>query len=640
MAGADATVLVDFVARTAGLSKGAKDAQKATKGIGDNLKGMAGKLALAGGIAGLAALGAAARVGWQELQQGQQVAAQTSAVIKSTGGAAKVTADHVSTLATALMKKSGVDDEAIASGENLLLTFTNIRNEAGKGNDIFDQATRATLDLSKAFGKDMGSSAVLVGKALNDPIKGVTALTRVGVTFTKAQQKQIKALVDSGDVAGAQKVILAELNREVGGSAEAYGKTLSGQVDIAKESLNNMAGDLMQSVLPAVTAATNALIPMIEWLTKHPGAVKVMAAAFAVFTVAMLAFGAATTIAAAAEAAVLLPVIAVIAAIIALIAVAVLLYRNWDRITKFLGDTWNAIKKAASDAVQSIGDAIAQLPGKILAALAAVAAAALKIGAAVVTGIKDGVVKAKDWVGTVVGQIPGKIAALIATILATAKRVGAAIVTGIKDGVIAAKDWVGTVVGQVVGKIAGAISAITSEAKRIGAAIVAGIKDGVVAAKDWVGTVVGQVVGKIAGAISAIQTEANKIGSAIASGIKNGISAAVNWVGQQISSIGGKLAGLLRKIPGAGAVAGLVGHAVPTGLAVPHLAAGGVLNRPTLFLGGEAGREIVTPESLLRQILRDEGAGSTYQLNLTTQRADAADIAYGFRRLELLRTGR
>jgi hypothetical protein len=74
---------------------------------------------------------------------------------------------------------------------------------------------------------------------------------------------------------------------------------------------------------------------------------------------------------------------------------------------------------------------------------------------------------------------------------------------------------------------------------------------------------------------------------------------------------------------------------------VPLLAAGGVLERPTLFVGGEgAGREIVTPEALLRDIVAEHGRGDTYQLNLTTRTADAADIAYGFRRLELLRTGR
>lgn len=86
------------------------------------------------------------------------------------------------------MRQSGTDDELIQSGANLLLTFTNIRNEVGKSNKIFDQATQAALDVSVAFGKDMTSSSILVGKALNDPTKGVSSLTRVGVSFTAAQK--------------------------------------------------------------------------------------------------------------------------------------------------------------------------------------------------------------------------------------------------------------------------------------------------------------------------------------------------------------------------------------------------------------------------------------------------------------------
>jgi acid phosphatase family membrane protein YuiD len=86
------------------------------------------------------------------------VAAQTAAVLKSTGGEANVTAKHVSNLATAISRKTGIDDEAIQSGENLLLTFTKIRNEAGKGNDVFDQATRITNDMSVALGQDLKSS--------------------------------------------------------------------------------------------------------------------------------------------------------------------------------------------------------------------------------------------------------------------------------------------------------------------------------------------------------------------------------------------------------------------------------------------------------------------------------------------------
>ena len=124
----------------------------------------------------------------------------------------------------ALERKTGVDGDQIQSGENMLLTFTNVRNEVGKGNDIFNQATSTVLDMSVALGQDTKSSAIQLGKALNDPVKGVTALQRVGVTFTAQQKDQIKTLVDSGNTLDAQKIILRELDKEFGGSAAEQGR--------------------------------------------------------------------------------------------------------------------------------------------------------------------------------------------------------------------------------------------------------------------------------------------------------------------------------------------------------------------------------------------------------------------------------
>src|SRR5262249_32647436 len=83
--------------------------------------------------------------------ESQKVAAQTAAVIKSTGGAAHVSARQVSELATSLEKKLAIDDEVIKAGSNMLLTFTNIRNEQGKGNKIFDQATSVLTDMTAAL---------------------------------------------------------------------------------------------------------------------------------------------------------------------------------------------------------------------------------------------------------------------------------------------------------------------------------------------------------------------------------------------------------------------------------------------------------------------------------------------------------
>src|SRR6185503_5795133 len=104
--------------------------------------------------------------------------------------------------------------KVIQGGENLLLTFTNI------GEDVFPSAVKAMNDMAVAMAEgdvsavDLKGSAIQLGKALNDPVKGITALTRVGVTFSDQQKKQIKDFVEQGRVADAQRVILAELEKE------------------------------------------------------------------------------------------------------------------------------------------------------------------------------------------------------------------------------------------------------------------------------------------------------------------------------------------------------------------------------------------------------------------------------------------
>lgn len=139
----------------------------------------------------------------EEADEARKVGAQTAAVLKSTGGQAGITAKGIGDLASAISKKVGVDDEAIQSGANLLLTFKDVKNEAGKGNDIFSQATSLITDMSAAMGTDLKGSAIQVGKALNDPIKGISALSRVGVSFTDQQKAMITALVKGGDANAA-----------------------------------------------------------------------------------------------------------------------------------------------------------------------------------------------------------------------------------------------------------------------------------------------------------------------------------------------------------------------------------------------------------------------------------------------------
>src|SRR5262245_52237589 len=86
------------------------------------------------------------------LQDHRKVLAQTTAVVRSTGGAAKASVTQVTALSDALERQTTIDGDLIQQGANMLLTFTNIRNETGKGNDVFNQATKTVLDMSTALG--------------------------------------------------------------------------------------------------------------------------------------------------------------------------------------------------------------------------------------------------------------------------------------------------------------------------------------------------------------------------------------------------------------------------------------------------------------------------------------------------------
>jgi cell wall-associated NlpC family hydrolase len=155
-----------------------------------------------------------------ESRESAKVTRITENAIRATGGAAKISAAQVGALAEKLSNKTAIDDEVIQTGANLLLTFKQVRNEVGEGNNVFDRATAAAADLSIQFGSVDGAAKML-GKALNDPLKGMTALGRAGVTFTEQQKKQITTLVETGQVLQAQKVILKEVESQVGGAAAA-----------------------------------------------------------------------------------------------------------------------------------------------------------------------------------------------------------------------------------------------------------------------------------------------------------------------------------------------------------------------------------------------------------------------------------
>lgn len=190
-------------------------------------------------------------------EESARVNAQLEAVLTSTGGAAGVTAKQARDLASSLQLTTRFSDEQVLSAENMLLTFTRI------GKDIFPGATKAVLNMSTAMGQDTKSSAIQLGKALQDPVRGVTALQRAGVSFSAGQKEMINTLVESGRGLEAQKMILAELERQFGGSAEnlTNWEKMWRRASVAVSEAQEAIGSMVEG----------GLMKVAEWLETHEG---------------------------------------------------------------------------------------------------------------------------------------------------------------------------------------------------------------------------------------------------------------------------------------------------------------------------------------------------------------------------------
>lgn len=233
---------------------GASGFGKAMKGIG---------IAAAVGGAAVAGVGAALFQMGQEAQNSLGITRSTEAILKSTGASAWTTSGQIGALADSISKKTGMDDEAVQSAQNLLLTFKNVQN-AGEGQAaMFDRATQAAADLSAAGFGSLDSTAKQLGKALNDPTKGLGALSKAGVTFTDQQKDQIKALQESGDLLGAQAIVMQEVESQVSGVAEAAASPF----DKLNVMLGNFKETVGMAVLPAITNIVDAIGPILEQLS-------------------------------------------------------------------------------------------------------------------------------------------------------------------------------------------------------------------------------------------------------------------------------------------------------------------------------------------------------------------------------------
>jgi hypothetical protein len=227
-----------------------------SSGIGKAIGGIAIALGFTGIVSGLKDAVAAA-------EEAQVANERIDAIAKSMdlfGNQTKTTTDRIKAFADEQELLVGVEAEVIKATQAKLLTFKEVAISADRMGGAFDRATILAQDLAAAGFGEATANATQLGKALNNPIEGISALTRVGLTFTEEQKKVIKSLQETGDMAGAQEIILAELERQVGGTAAAT-VTDTEKMALAFGQVSEQIG--------------TALLPLLErfttWLTSPEG---------------------------------------------------------------------------------------------------------------------------------------------------------------------------------------------------------------------------------------------------------------------------------------------------------------------------------------------------------------------------------
>lgn len=197
---------------------------------------------------------------FEELQNAQ---AQVTAVLDSTNNAYGYTKKQLEDLAIQLEKNTGFTRDAATEAEALLLPFHNLSHDA------IPQLLNVAGDLAIRFGQDLPSVAKGLGRAMQDPANATRILRQYGIDLNSNVRDQIKAFEDSGQIVKAQGLLMDQLKEKVGGASEKYRTTLNYQVQNAKNQFHDFQAEVGKTL-------SEAIIPLFNFLDKHPETIKIM----------------------------------------------------------------------------------------------------------------------------------------------------------------------------------------------------------------------------------------------------------------------------------------------------------------------------------------------------------------------------
>lgn len=456
-------------------SSAAKTTEGAVGKTGTSLKGLATAVATGYAVKKVMEFGKeSVSVAGASMKANKLLAAEFKNVGDESGKAAK----HATDLAESLGRQIGVSPTVIKAAEGILTTFHAVSGEAGMQSGVFDRATKAAADLAAAGFGDMSTNAKQLGKALQDPTKGVTALARSGVNFSAAQKENIKNMQKSGDLLGAQKIVLKEVENQVKGTATAT----AGSGDKMKVAYEQFQVSIGTALMPAIkmfrgeltglfgflSANASWLVPIITAISGFAVALFVVSKSILMFKTAMEGMKAAIAGVKVAwqllnSSFLMSPIGLIVIGIIAVVAVLVILYLKVDWFRAFVNTAMADIVgffTAGWNVVVGIFDWVvgvfSQYGNLILFAILGPWFIVFKLVQAAITGGWSGVMA---QIGAWAGMISRVLSPILGIITAPFTAAWGVIYSGLISPLSSA---FGAVVGAISAALSGVTNAITA----------------------------------------------------------------------------------------------------------------------------------------------------------------------------------
>ncbi len=317
------------------------------------LKSTFGGIASYISVAGIVAFGNKAIEAFGE---SQAAIANVEAGIASTNNQLGISSKMLQDLAAGFQKVSIFDDDSILQNVTAQLqTFTNI----GKNN--FNRVQQAALDVTtkikgiSASSEDLRSTSIMLGKAMNDPIRGMTALRRVGISFSEQTINRVKALASSGRLGAAQVTMLKEIETQYGGAAKALAETAKGMELVKKNAIGDQMeklGATLEPIKRVLLDIASVGIGFIDFLLNNPVGNVILAAvaAWKAYEIIMMGVAAVQSYYNTIQMTGISSMKLLVLAIGATVGVIIYLVRNWDnfsestkRVVKIVGITIGTI---------------------------------------------------------------------------------------------------------------------------------------------------------------------------------------------------------------------------------------------------------------------------------------------------------